>query len=96
MDTAAMMPVDEAQEAEYGPEAGAIKLCIEVASDGGLSVYASTDEATDGGEQRSPAADIGDALKQLLALYRGLELPETSAQDQFRSGYEKSTAGRNR
>lgn len=93
MATAPMMPMDEAQESQYGDEAGATKLCIEVASDGSLSVYASTNEAAEGGEQRSPAADIGDALKQVLDLYRKLQLPDASAQDQFRSGYER-TSGR--
>lgn len=86
MATSPMMPGAAAmpEEPEGGP--GEAEICIKVAPDGSLSVYMEGGPAE---SQPQPVADIGQALKAALELYRGLDLPNGGdAQEQFRGGYK--------
>jgi hypothetical protein len=78
-----MMPPDEGQPDETDA-AGESEICIKVAADGSLSVYR---EGGQGESQPQPVADIGQALKAALELYRSIARPEGDAQDQFALGF---------
>ena len=68
-------------------EAGEIEICIAVASDGALTVYKETgdQELAEGAEDRQSAANIGQALKMALDIYRGLGAAAGSEQAGFDS-----------
>ena len=84
---------DEMAEGEAGqPDndpAGSVELCIQVAADGSLSVYkessADGEEANTTESPRQDAADIGQALKMVLDMYK--QLSANGQQDQFDSGF---------
>ena len=59
-----------------------VKLCIQVAEDGGLSVY--KDDGQDG--ERQQVSDIGQALAAVLKLYKAMD-QSSDAASQFRDGY---------
>lgn len=85
------MPQDpqDPQEAEEAEKTdGSTELCIKVAADGSLSVYMEQGDMPTG--QPSPAADIADALKQIVALYR--QTSTGDSQDQFNAGFGEQPA----
>jgi hypothetical protein len=75
-------------------DTGTTELCIEVAQDGNLSVYMEQGEQETGEDQKQPAADIGDALKKVLDMYRQVTAKQGGdPQAQFDSGFKGGTAG---
>lgn len=87
MATSPMMPGAEPPETEMD-DAGEAEICIKVAPDGTLSVY------MEPGGPEQPAADIGQALKLALEMYRGLDKADASAQEQFSAGFGQQTQAR--
>lgn len=84
------MPTEEA------PQAGAVEICIKVAPDGRLSVYKETGEegAMAAPAEEQPAADIGQALKLALDLYRGLDRRDLDANKAFDEGFGRPASAR--
>lgn len=86
IDPAAMQP--GATSAMPTPDGGT-EVCIKIASDGSLSVYAEGGENEGGEQSAQPADDVGAALKIALDLIRkaqaaaGAGAPES----QFESGF---------
>lgn len=75
-----------AEEAEKTD--GSTDLCIRVAADGTLSVYMEQGGMPAG--EPAPAADIADALKQIVAMYR--QTAASDNQDQFNAGFGEQPA----
>lgn len=65
---------DDGMIADENP-AGSVELCIQIAPDGGITVYKEMpNEAGDQQEsERQQVADIGQALAAILKLYRALD-----------------------
>ncbi len=79
------MPADEAGQPATS-EGQIAELCIGVMADGTLTVYKETGE--EAAEQESPrqsAANIGEALKMVLDLYRAMEPGDGDAA--FKGGF---------
>jgi hypothetical protein len=75
-------------------DTGTTELCIEVAQDGGLTVYMEQGESEAGEDQKQPASDIGDALKKVLDLYRQVTSKQGGdPQAQFDEGYKNPNGG---
>ena len=101
MDPNAMQPgpTPGAPEAEMGD--GSTEVCIKIAPDGSLSVYAEGGE-NEGGEQTAqPAADVGAALKIALDLIRKAQAaagagaaPDAQFEAGFAGGQPQSRMGR--
>lgn len=93
-------PMDPSMDPGTDPSAdgaggdGSTEICIKVAADGSLSVYMEQGENEAGEDQSQPAADIGDALKQALDLYRQVAAKQGGdPQAQFDHGYKSGTSG---
>jgi hypothetical protein len=80
MQTTPMVPPENGET----DAAGETAICIKIAGDGSLSVYT---EGGQGESQPQPAADIGQALKVALELYRSVARPDGDAQGQFALGF---------
>lgn len=88
MATSPMMPgAEPPMQPEMEGEGGA-EICIKVAADGSLSVYM---EGGEGESQPQPVADIGQALKAALELYRSMPQPGGGEQEQFAAGFGSET-----
>lgn len=66
--------------------AAATEICVAIAADGSMSVYTKADEGAAG--QAQPAADIGEALKLVLARYKEMTQGNDEAAA-FDSGFGK-------
>lgn len=84
-------------DSEYGEDAmtpdnnpaGSVELCIQIAPDGGMTVYKEMPGA-DGQQQeseRQQVADIGQALAAVLKLYKAMDAGQNDARKQFTEGF---------
>lgn len=82
----------EAPDAEGGPDndpAGSVELCIQIAPDGGMTVYKEM-PGQDGAQQeseRQQVSDIGQALAAVLKLYKALNMGNQDATSQLQAGF---------
>lgn len=80
MDDMEASPMGGQEMAEPAETAGT-ELCIKIAADGSMTVYKDTGDGQ--GEQTAqPAPGIGEALKMVLALYKGLTAGQGASQQQ--------------
>lgn len=84
-------------DSEYGEGAmspdnnpqGSVELCIQIAPDGGMTVYKEMPGA-DGEQQeseRQQVSDIGQALAAVLKLYKAMDQGNNDARKQFTEGF---------
>jgi hypothetical protein len=64
---------------------GGTEIVLKVAEDGSLSVYQEVGEDESAEQSATPAANIGEALKEILRLYKGLSAGD--GQDQLQAGF---------
>jgi hypothetical protein len=79
---------DDGMTADDNP-AGSVELCIQIAPDGGMTVYKEM-PGQDGAQQeseRQQVADIGQALAAVLKLYKAMGAANQDATSQLQAGF---------
>ncbi len=79
---------DEGTRPDDNP-AGSVELCIQIAPDGGMTVYKET-PGQDGAQQeseRQQVSDIGQALAAVLKLYKAMGNANADATSQLQAGF---------
>lgn len=79
---------DEGMTADDNP-AGSVELCIQIAPDGGMTVYKEM-PGQDGAQQeseRQQVSDIGQALAAILKLYKAMGTANQDATSQLQAGF---------
>ncbi len=79
---------DEGMTADDNPQ-GSVELCIQVAPDGGMTVYKEM-PGQDGAQQeseRQQVSDIGQALAAVLKLYKAMGNANADATSQLQAGF---------
>ena len=79
---------DDGMTADDNP-AGSVELCIQIAPDGGMTVYKEM-PGQDGAQQeseRQQVSDIGQALAAVLKLYKALNMGNQDATSQLQAGF---------
>ena len=82
------MPEDEGMSPDDNP-AGSVELCIQIAPDGGMTVYKEM-PGQDGAQQeseRQQVSDIGQALAAVLKLYKAMGNANADATSQLQAGF---------
>ena len=79
---------DDGMTADDNPQ-GSVELCIQIAPDGGMTVYKET--PNEAGEQqeseRQQVADIGQALAAVLKFYKAMGAGNQDATSQLQAGF---------
>lgn len=79
---------DDGMSPDNNP-AGSVELCIQIAPDGGMTVYKEM-PSQDGAQQeseRQEVGDIGQALAAILKLYRAMDQGGKDATSQLQAGF---------